>query len=165
MAKEREIFEKIVLGPVVLDYPHVDKPYAFNEKDGEAYRVLVRIQNADVKAYFLALCKDWLKKGYEANYDENDETGEVAINASSRYKVGTYNMQRAEVDPTEVYAGAEAYVSLNAFSYEFKRGRNSVEYGVSFGLRNIMLTGKGAEILRSGASDFADIPVSDECPF
>lgn len=91
-------------------------------------------------------------------YPENE--GHYLVNARSKKKVGLVDSDRQPIlDPSEIYSGCWAYVSITSFAY------NNESKGVSFFLNNIMKA-RDDEPFGGGGStpdeDFADIEVEDD---
>lgn len=90
-------------------------------------------------------------------YPENE--GHMLLNARSKKKVGLVDKDRQPIlDPTEIYSGVWAYISVTSFAYD------NESKGVSFFLNNIMKA-RDDESFGSGSSspdeDFADVEVDD----
>lgn len=84
--------------------------------------------------------------------------GHYFMNVGNKTRPGIVDSSLNQVmDPDEVYSGVYARVSVNAFAYNASGSK-----GLSFGLNNVMVLGKG-DRLSGGASaedDFADFATS-----
>lgn len=98
----------------------------------------------------------------EEKYDfaENPEYEDTLyINLNSKRRPGLINKYKDKTDdPEEVYSGVYANVSLNFYPYN-----TSGNKGVSAGLNNVMVLGKGERLggQASAESDFADFEAED----
>lgn len=166
---------KVVTGKVRLSYVHLFEPYSNDPDKEKSYSVCLLIPKSDKDtmkklraAQKAALAdkfgdkvprnwRDTIRDGdEEADLETNPEfAGHYFVNVSAKlsYPPGIVNRQREQIlDPTEVYSGCYARVSLVAFG--FNRPDNK---GVSFGLRNVQKLGDGEPLGgRSRAEDDFD---------
>lgn len=148
---------KVVTGTVRLSYVHLFEPYTQDSDAEEKYSCVILIPKSDKKT--LAKIDKAIKAAAEAgknskfdgkipnnlqitlhdgdeegDLDKNPEyEGHMFMSISSKTKPGIVD---ADVNPildsTEVYSGAYARVSINAFPYNYKGKK-----GVSFGLNHV----------------------------
>lgn len=173
---------KVVTGEVRLSYVHLFEPYAQDSDQDEKYSCVILIPKSDKKT--LKKIDDAIKAAAEAGKNskfdgkipanlqttlhDGDEEGDLEKNPeyeghmfmsiSSKTKPGIVD---ADVNPildsTEVYSGAYARVSINAFPYNYKGKK-----GVSFGLNHVQKTKDGDYLGgRSRAEDDFE-PIEDE---
>lgn len=94
------------------------------------------------------------------DFNENPEYEDTLyINLNSKRRPGLINKYKDKTDdPEEVYSGVYANVSLNFYPYN-----TSGNKGVSAGLNNVMVLGKGERLggQASAESDFADFEAED----
>lgn len=174
---------KVVTGTVRLSYVHLFEPYAQDENDDPKFSCVILIPKSDKKT--LKKIDDAIKAAAEAakntKFDgkipnnlattlhDGDEEGDLERNPeyeghmymslSSRTKPGLVD---ADVNPildsTELYSGAFARVSMNAFGYNYKGKK-----GVSFGLNHVQKIKDGDYLGgRSRAEDDFDAVESDD---
>lgn len=170
---------KVITGEVRLSYAHLLEPSASFEGQEPKYStvILVPKSDKDTIAKIEAAQKEALENGKsskfngkipanwkntfrdgdeEADLEKNPEyEGCMFMNVSSKQRPGIVD---AELNPVmeadQVYSGVYARVSINAFAFN-----TSGNKGVSFGLNNVMVLGKG-DRLSGGATaeqDFADL--------
>lgn len=92
------------------------------------------------------------------SYPENE--GHYILNARSKKKVGLVDSDRQPIlDPSEIYSGCWAWVSVTSFAY------NNESKGVSFFLNNIMKARDDESFGGGGSSaeeDFGGIDTDDD---
>jgi hypothetical protein len=149
---------KVVTGVVRLSYFHGFQPFTNNADQDAQYSTVILIPKSDKKtlkairaAQQAALeagknskfggkipsnWGDTLRDGdEEADLEKSPEyKGHMFMSVKSKTKPGIVDRDLNEIlDSTEVYSGAYAKVSINAFPYS-----NSGNKGVSFGLNHVM---------------------------
>lgn len=154
---------KVVTGKVRLSYVHLFEPYTPNEDSPEKYSCVILIPKSDKKTLAdldraiknaVENGKDRVFKGKvpanitttlhdgdeEADLDRNPEyAGHMYMSVSSKTKPGVVDKSLNEViDPSEVYSGCYARVSIGAFAYNVSGNR-----GVSFGLNHVQKVADG----------------------
>lgn len=175
---------KVVTGTVRLSYVHLFEPYAQDSNDEAKFSCVILIPKSDKKTLtkidkaIKAAAQQGLSSKFDGKMPKNlattlydgDEDGDLEKNPeyeghmymsiSSKTKPGLVD---ADVNPildsTEIYSGAYARVSMNAFPYNYKGKK-----GVSFGLNHVQKT-KDGDFLggRSRAEDdFEPLDDSDE---
>lgn len=169
---------KVITGEVRLSYAHLLEPSASFEGQEPKYSCVILIPKSDtatldkIKAaqkealeagksskFNGSVPKNWkdtLRDGdEEMEEDKNPEySGHMFMNVSGKNKPGIVDEQLNPVmDADQVYSGVYARVSINAFAFN-----TSGNKGVSFGLNNVMVLGRG-DRLSGGATaedDFAE---------
>lgn len=154
---------KVVTGTVRLSFPHLFKPYAFDTEEPK-YSVMLLIPKSDKKTLkkiqdAIEVAKErgkagpWggkmpkdvqttLKDGDLSSDDYPEREGHMFMTVRSNTKPGVVDRSlNAILDPSEVYSGCYARVSISAFPYKF--GGNS---GVSFGLGNVQKIDDGESL-------------------
>lgn len=179
---------KVVTGEVRLSYANVFEPKK-NDKDKDVWSSLLLIPKTDratlaklKKAAEVALeegiSNGKLKKGMSLknawttlkdgdDRDDLDEKPEYAgnyymnVNAYRKPGVVDKNVQPI-LDPTEVYSGCYARVSINAYAYNVDTNK-----GVTFGLNNVQKLRDGDSLggVASKAEDDFDAVEVDEDDF
>ena len=172
---------KVITGKVRLSYTHLFTPRAMNDDQDPKYSALLLIPKTDKKtkakidraieaateAGKARFGKAWGRRGVSTTLRDGDEEGDLEsnpelaghyfMNVSAKNK--PYVVDRARdliTDPTEVYSGCYAYVSLGAFAYNV-----SGNQGVSFGLNGVQKVAEGEPLDgRSRAED--DFEVLDD---
>lgn len=175
---------KVVTGKVRLSYVHLFEPFAQNANDEEKFSCVLLIPKSDkatlrkIQDAFDAAAEQGkntkfggtIPRNLATTLHDGDEEGDLEKNpeyeghmymsVSSKTRPGLVD---ADVNPildsTELYSGAYARVSINAFPYEY-RGKK----GVSFGLNHVQKIADGDFLGgRSRAEDdFDPIDVDDE---
>lgn len=98
----------------------------------------------------------------EEKYDSDEQPeyeNAYYMNVNSKRRPGIVNKYKeATDDPEEVYSGVYAHVSINFYPYNTSGNR-----GVSAGLNNVMVLGKGERLggRASAESDFSDFEAAD----
>lgn len=175
MAKENPT--KVITGEVRLSYVHLFEPYSFDGDQEAKYSCVLLIPKSDeatvakLKAAYKAAVEQgkatkWkgkVPKGVaiplrdgddDPTYEGEEFEGHWILRASSRSKPGVVdrNPRIAIEDPTRVYSGCYARVSLNLFPYDTAGNR-----GVSAGLNNVQFLRDGESLGgRSRAEDDFD---------
>jgi hypothetical protein len=169
---------KVVTGKVRLSYCHLFEPYS-NDPDKEArYSVTILIPKKDKATLAkidaaIAAAKEagkpkWggkIPAGLKSTLHDGDEEADLERNPeyaghmymamSSKTRPGVVDADLDPVlDPTSVYSGCYARVSINAFPYS-----NSGNKGISFGLNNVQFLEDGEPLggRTRAEDDFADI--------
>lgn len=148
---------KVVTGTVRLSYVHLFEPYAQDSDSEEKYSCVILIPKSDkttlkkIKAAIDAAAEQGKHSKFDGKIPANlvttlhdgDEEGDLEKNPeyeghmfmsiSSKTKPGIVDQDVNPImDSTEVYSGAFARVSINAFPYNYKGKK-----GVSFGLNHV----------------------------
>lgn len=169
---------KVVTGKVRLSYVHLFEPYSNNPDQEAKYSTTILIPKSDTttmdkirKAQAAAAeagktkvfggkiptaLKTTLHDGdEEADLERNPEyAGHYYMALSSKTRPGVVDASlNAVIDPTQVYSGCYARVSMNAFPYS-----NSGNRGISFGLNNVQFLDDGPALggRTRAEDDFAD---------
>lgn len=169
---------RVVTGKVRLSYVHLFEPYT-NDPDKEArYSVTILIPKSDkgtmakLRAAEEAAKEDGKSKHFggripsnlssiihdgdeEADLERNPEyAGHFYMAMSSKQRPGVVDQDLNPVlDPTQVYSGCYARVSINAFSYS-----TAGKKGISFGLNNVQFLEDGEPLggRTRAEDDFSD---------
>lgn len=175
--------KKVITGRVRASFVNVFRPRTNDLSGKEEYSMMIIIDKADkqtvsaIRAAADAVTADrWgdkppkgLRKPLRDADKEADDNGETALdhlkgkyfmNVKSNNKPGLVDKQRMEIiDPTEFQSGDYCRVSLNAFAYDVNGNR-----GISFGLQNVQVLGKGEPLGGSSRAedDFDDVSDDDE---
>lgn len=154
---------KVVTGRVRLSFPHLFEPYAF-ETEEPRYSVMLLIPKSDKKtlkdikraieaAKERGKANTWggrmpsdiqitLKDGDDTADEFPEREGHMFMTVRTKTKPGVVDRAlNPIIDPSEVYSGCYARVSINAFAYKF--GGNT---GVSFGLGNVQKVDEGESL-------------------
>lgn len=148
---------KVVTGTVRLSYVHLFEPYAQDSDQDEKYSCVILIPKSDkvtlkkIQAAIDAAAEQGKHSKFDGKIPANlvttlhdgDEEGDLEKNPeyeghmfmsiSSKTKPGIVDQNVNPIlDSTEVYSGAFARVSINAFPYNYKGKK-----GVSFGLNHV----------------------------
>jgi hypothetical protein len=169
---------RVVTGKVRLSYVHLFEPYSNQEGQEPKYSTTILIPKSDTatmdkirKAQEAAAengktsvfggrvpanLKTTLHDGdEEADLEKNPEyAGHYYMALSSKTRPGVVDPAlNAVIDPTQVYSGCFARVSMNAFAYS-----NSGNKGISFGLNNVQFLDDGPMLggRTRAEDDFAD---------
>ena len=154
---------KVVTGEVRLSYCHLLEPQSSFEGQAPRYSVVLLIPKTDTKTvealkaaqrealengksskFNGTIPKNWkntMRDGDEdADLERNPEySGHYFMNVSSKTRPGIVDANLNQVmDAGEVYSGVYARVSINAFPFNTQGNK-----GVSFGLNNVQVLGKG----------------------
>lgn len=188
MGKERPS-TSVVIGPVMVSYPQLDKPKAIGDSDKMKYsaKFVIRKDDTDniekIKAAMMAAAKEgkekykgkpiggpgfrWALRDAAKDAAEKGEPlapelkGCMFINANSETPPGVVDKNRKPIIDikNEVYAGCFVYVSLNFFAYSNKGNR-----GVGAGLNNVLKVKEGERLSGrpSAENDFADLDIEIE---
>jgi hypothetical protein len=177
---------KVVTGEVRLSFVHIFEPYSNDPDKDPKYSVLILIPKKDkvtirnirrAQQAALEAGKSKFKNGkIPTNWsdtlhdgDEEKDTEEypeyeghmyMSVTANASYPPGVVDRQvRPILDPTEVYSGCHARVSINAFAYN-----SNGKQGVSFGLRHVQMLRDGEPLggSRSSAEDDFEPVGSDD---
>lgn len=168
---------RVVTGEVRLSYVHLFEPYT-NDPDKEArYSTTILIPKSDratmdkLRAAETAAKEEGKAKwggrippnlqsiihdgDEEADLERNPEyAGHYYMAMSSKQRPGVVDADlNAVLDPTQVYSGCYARVSINAFAYS-----TAGKKGVSFGLNNVQFLRDGEPLggRTRAEDDFAD---------
>jgi hypothetical protein len=169
---------RVVTGKVRLSYVHLFEPFS-NQPDQEAkYSTTILIPKSDtatldkIRKAQEAAAEDGKAKTFggrvptnlkttlhdgdeEADLEKNPEyAGHFYMAMSSKTRPGVVDADLNPVlDPTQVYSGCYARVSINAFPYS-----NSGNKGISFGLNNVQFLEDGPALggRTRAEDDFAD---------
>lgn len=158
---------RVTTGTVRLSYAHLFEPHAAFEGQDPKFSCVIMIPKSDTatyeklrKAQQVALeegkntkfggkiPKNWgdtIKDGDEdADLDQNPEYAGhwyLSVGAQASRPPVIVDRRRQQItDPTEVYSGCYARVSLNAFAYSVQ-----VNKGVSFGLNAVQKVADGEQ--------------------
>lgn len=168
---------KVVTGKVRLSYCHLFEAYTNDPEKEARYSVTILIPKSDTatmdkvrKAEAAAKEEGKGKWGgkipsnvssiihdgdEEADLDRNPEyEGHFYMAMSSKQRPGVVDQDlNAVLDPTKVYSGCYARVSINAFAYN-----SNGKKGVSFGLNNVQFLEDGEPLggRTRAEDDFAD---------
>lgn len=148
---------KVITGKVRLSYAHLFEPYSAEEGHEPKYSVMLLIPKSDTKTIRAIenAQKAALENGKHSKFggkippkwkntfrdaDEELDTeanpefaGCMFLNVSAKTQPGIVDRQvRPIIDPSEVYSGCYARVSINAFAFNFQGSK-----GVSFGLNHV----------------------------
>lgn len=174
---------KVVTGKVRLSYAHLFEPYASDPDDEKKYSVTILIPKTDkgtlakIKAAQDAARENGKTSKWDGRIPSNlsttlhDGDEEADLEKNPEYKGMMYmamsSKQRPGIvdenvnpimDPTEVYSGCYARVSIRAFPYNAKGKK-----GISFGLNNVQKLADGEPLGgRSRAEDDFDAVGGDE---
>jgi hypothetical protein len=173
---------RLVTGEVRLSYCHLFEPYTSDPEKEPRYSVTILIPKSDKdtlskinKAIEVAKEEGKPKWGgkvpatlkltlhdgdEEADLEKNPEyAGHMFMAMSSKTRPGVVDRDVQPVlDPTQVYSGCYARVSINAFPYS-----NSGNKGVSFGLNNVQFLRDGEPLGgRTRAEDDFDAIEGDD---
>lgn len=168
---------RVTTGEVRLCWPKLFEPESIGDSDPK-YSTMLLIDKSDTdtiaalkaaeaqakeeqKSKWLgkaqnkpSIIKDADEDGSYEDYPERRGCLYMSVSASQDYRPGVVDKSLNKImDRSEVYSGVYARVSLTAFAYNFQGNR-----GLSFGLNNVMVLGKG-DSLAGGVSaedDFAD---------
>lgn len=154
---------KVTTGKVRLSWPHLFEAYSFEGEDPK-YSVMLLIPKSDTKTLenlrkaeeaakqrgketvwsgkIPANVTSIVKDGDEVadDYPERADHWYMAVRSKNRPGVVDRNLQQV-TEPSEIYSGVYARVSLSAFPYKF--GGNT---GVSFGLNNVQKVADGESL-------------------
>lgn len=169
---------RVVTGKVRLSYVHLFEPYTNDPEKEARYSVTILIPKRDkatmdkIYAAIEAAKEDGKTKTFggkipgnlktilhdgdeEADLDRNPEyAGHFYMAMSSKQRPGVVDADlNAVLDPTQVYSGCYARVSINAFPYS-----NSGNKGISFGLNNVQFLEDGEPLggRTRAEDDFSD---------
>lgn len=149
---------KVITGEVRLSYAHLFEPHASFEGNDPKYSTVILVPKSDTKtvnaikaAQKLALengksskfngkipagWKNTFRDGDadDVDLDKNPEyAGHYFMTVSNKTKPGLVDRQlNPIIDPTELYSGCYARVSINAFPFSVSGSK-----GVSFGLNHV----------------------------
>ena len=165
---------KFMTGAVRLSYVHLFEPWALNPEDDAKYSAVLLIPKSDKdtvakfeNARQLALEEGksrfgtaWGKKGVkytvrdgdeDADLDQNPEyAGHLYVSVSNSRRPGIVDRNVVPIlDPTEVYSGCYARVTLECFPYKHKQGGD----GISFSLGNVQKLRDGERFDGSTSAD------------
>ena len=153
---------RVITGKVRLSFPNLFTPRKRDEKSEPKYSVMVLVPKSDTetmariraaKAKAAEIGKDKLGKGKpdsivkdgdspEANgedYPERLGHWYFTTSASEQYRPGVVDRNVQPImDPSKVYSGVYAKVSVTAFAYNAVGNK-----GVSLGLNNVQILGGG----------------------
>ena len=157
----------------ILSYPHLFQARSVSPGDDPRFSVTVLIEDTDPQlANILALQEQEKSNGFPSGFPSKgkffckpseDYPGyhQISGGAKEYAKPLVCDMSMQPVmDPSQVFAGAVAWVSFNSFSYD-----QAVNKGVSAGLNGVMVTGEEGTLGRidgrpTAHSMFGDISES-----
>lgn len=169
---------RVVTGKVRLSYVHLFEPYTNDPEKEARYSVTILIPKSDtvtlakLQAAIKAATEDGKAKTFggrvptnlkltlhdgdeEADLERNPEyAGHMYMAMSSKSRPGVVDADLNPVlDPSQVYSGCYARVSINAFPYS-----NSGNKGISFGLNNVQFLEDGEPLggRTRAEDDFSD---------
>lgn len=169
---------RVVTGKVRLSYAHLFEPYSNDSEKDPRYSVTILIPKKDkatldkIHAAIEAAKEEGKTKTFggkipgnlkltlhdgdeEADLERNPEyAGHMYMAMSSKTRPGVVDQDLNPIlDPTQVYSGCYARVSINAFPYS-----NSGNKGISFGLNNVQFLEDGEPLggRTRAEDDFAD---------
>ena len=169
---------RVVTGKVRLSYVHIFEAFANNPEDDPKFSCTILIPKSDTGTLgkIQAAQKAAAENGKSTKFDgkipanlnstlhDGDEEADLERNPeyagnfymamSSKTRPGVVDADlNAVLDPTSVYSGCYARVSINAFPYNAKGKK-----GVSFGLNNVQLVADGPPLggRTRPEDDFAD---------
>lgn len=174
---------KVVTGTVRLSYAYLFEPNAFEGQDPKYStailipksdtKTLRKIESAQKEALELgknskfggSIPKNWsntLRDGdEEADLDKNpDYAGHYFMNIRNSQKPGLVDQDLNPImDPTEIYSGCYARVSMTAFAYSVSGNK-----GVSFGLNHVQKIKDGEPFgsITRPEDDFSPLDDEDE---
>lgn len=171
---------KVVIGKVRLSYVNVFEARTIGDDDRAKFSASIIVDKEDKKTIAkieaaIEAAKEegkgkWggkipknvklpLRDGDVDREDDEAYAGKLFFNASSPLKPQVLDRYKQEiVDPSELYSGCYAYVSINFYPYDFNGSK-----GVAAGLNNIMKVEEGERLggRSSATEDFADIEFDD----
>ena len=169
---------RVVTGRVRLSYAHIFEAYASNLDEDPKYSCTILIPKSDtvtlgkIQAAQKAAAENGKSTKFdgkipanlnltlhdgdvEADLERSPEyAGHFYMAMSSKTRPGVVDANlNAVLDPTTVYSGCYARVSINAFAYNAKGKK-----GVSFGLNNVQFVADGPSLggRTRAEDDFAD---------
>ena len=169
---------RVVTGRVRLSYVHIFESFSNNPEDDPKFSCTILIPKGDTVTLgkIQAAQKAAAENGKSTKFDgkipanlnstlhDGDEEADLERNPeyaghfymamSSKTRPGVVDADlNAVLDPTAVYSGCYARVSINAFPYNAKGKK-----GVSFGLNNVQLVADGPPLggRTRAEDDFAD---------
>ncbi len=170
---------RVVTGKVRLSYVHVFEPYSSKPEDEPKYSVTILIPKKDkatldkINVAIKAAAEEGKVKKFggripsnlsttlhdgdeEADLERNPEyAGHFYMAMNSKQRPGVVDADLNPVmDPTEVYSGCYARVSMGAFAFNTNGNK-----GVSFGLNNVQKLEDGEPlggVRAKPEDDFAD---------
>lgn len=168
----------------ILSFPRLFTAVATNEGDDPKFSTVVLIRKDDPQvAVIQGILETEKANGFPSGFPVNGKVffkdctdafptkpelaGYMCLSSSSKaeHKPSVVDAGlNPVIDPATVYAGAEAWVALNTFTYN-----HTMNKGVSAGLNAVMLTGLEGELgrldNRPSAQDlFADVGVAAPVP-
>jgi hypothetical protein len=173
---------RVITGKVRLSFPNLFTPRKPNEKAEPKYSVMVLIPKSDTEtmdrlraaeAEAAEIGKAKLGKGKPSSIIKDGDAEEAdtetyperaghwyfTTSASEQYRPGVVDRNVQPImDPSEVYSGVYAKVSVTAFAYNTQGNK-----GVSLGLNNVQILG-GGENLGGGkraTDEFDEVPDED----
>lgn len=176
--------KKVVTGKVRLSYVHLFEPYSSFEGQDPKYSVVVLVPKSDTATiekiraaqkvaleegkaskFNGSIPKNWkntFRDGDdedEVDHDRNPEyRGHYYMTVSNKTKPGVVDRDvNTILDPTEVYSGCYARVSINAFPFSASGNK-----GVSFGLNHVQKLADGEALggITKAEDDFE--PIEDD---
>lgn len=163
MAQTAPPATKVVTGKVRLSYVHLFEPWSNNPEQTAKYSTVILVPKSDtttIKKIRAAIeaakevgkttkfngsvpknLKTTFRDGdEEADHEKNPEyAGHYFMTVSSSQKPGVVDQNVDPIlDPTEVYSGCYARVSINAFPYSAQGSK-----GISFGLNHVQFLADG----------------------
>jgi hypothetical protein len=170
---------KVVTGKVRASYVNVFRPRMNDLSGQEEYSMSILVPKSDKEtlaklnvAVETATTNKWpgkapaslrlpLRDGDDERPDDPAYRKHYFVNLKSKLPPGIVDAQRREVlDEKDFLSGDYCRVSIAAFAYDQKGNK-----GVSFGLNNIQVIGKGEPLGRARAEDDFDSYADDEADF
>lgn len=175
---------KVVTGKVRLSYVHLNEPHSgfpnqepkfstviLVPKDDETtVNKILRAQQAALKEGEAGKFGGKAPKNWKNTFRDGDEEGDLERNPeyAGHYFMTVSNFQKPGLvdkdvnpilDPTEVYSGCYARVSMNAFPFNSNGAK-----GVSFGLRHVQKLADGEPLgsFSRAEDDFEPIEVDED---
>ena len=173
---------KVVTGKVRLSYVHLFEPYASFEGQDAKFSTVILVPKSDTatiaaikKAQQIALENGKsskfggsIPKNWKNTFRDGDEEGDLEKNpeyaghyfmsVSNKTKPGLVDAQLNPItDPSELYSGCYARVSINAFPFSASGNK-----GVSFGLNNVQKVADGESFTGATRAEDDFEALSDE---
>lgn len=181
MATDKKSSTKVVTGKVRLSYVHLHTPVSQFEGQDPRYSCVILVPKSDketirkIKAAQKAaleqgkaskwngsIPKNWSNSFRDGDAEEEEDArennpeyaGHYFMSIGNKMKPGIVDLDREKIlDPTEVYSGCYARVSMNAFPYNVSGNK-----GVSFGLNHVQKVADGDPLgnITRAEDDFDD---------
>lgn len=163
-----------------MSYVHLDEPWTGTEGAEKKYSVsciipkddkatVDAIRNAIEEAKEAGKGKKWkgtVPKKLQISFRDGDEEKEdeayensyfFNANAAAKTPVKCYNRLKEEIDPSSIYSGCWALVSVTFFPYDTNGAK-----GVSAGLNQVLFWADDQPLGNGRGNDFADLELDDD---